>query len=395
MGTTGAVIAARRDATPWLVPTGVVIIVAGVGAGVFTQGPPSGAALPVTIGLLLLAAACWTAGLSGHVRDLRVVVPALTALGLCGAALDWPQSDGPGFVAGYMALAGLALRVPRLTALLAGLPIVAAIAVSDAHEAENPAGTVLAIAAGAGFLFVTSALAAVSREAHHRAEALLAQESAVREAREQTAALTERSRVARELHDVLAHCLSSLSLQLEATRLLASQTAADDRLVGQITRARQVACDGMLDAQRAVQALRGDEIPSLARLPELVAGTAAALGTPIGFVVTGTPRPVSPAVQLAAYRTVQEALTNAAKHAGHGASVRVLLTWAADSLDIKVTDSGGDGVGAGLASSGFGLTSMAERAALHGGKLTAGPCGDGFGVQLSLPLAAHEREVGA
>ena len=385
---TGAAVPARRDVTPWLVPVGVVIIVAGVGTGVFTEGPPSGVALPVTIGLLLVAAACWATGLSGHVHDLRVVVPALTALGLCGAALDWPQSDGPGFVAGYMALAGLALRVSRLPALLAGLPVVAAIAVADAHEAANPAGTVLAIAAGAGFLFVTSALAAVSQEAHHRAEALLAQESAVREAREQTAALAERARVARELHDVLAHCLSSLALQLEATRLLASQTAADDRLVRQITRARQVACDGMLDARRAVQALRGDEIPGLAKLPDLVADTAAALGMPIDFVVAGTPRPLSPAVQLAAYRTVQEALTNAAKHAGRGASVRVLLTWAAGSLDISVTDSGGDGVDAGLASSGLGLTSMAERAALHGGKLTAGPCGDGFSIHLSLPLAA-------
>jgi signal transduction histidine kinase len=388
---TGVAIAARRDATPRLVPIGVVIIVAGVGAGVFTEGPPPGAALPITIGLLFLAAACWATGLS--VRDLRVVVPALTGLGLCGAALDWPQSDGPGFVASYMALAGLALRVPRPTALLAGMPIVAAIAVSDAHEAENPAGTVLAIALGGGFLFVTSALAALSQEAHQRAEALLAQESAVREAREQTAALAERSRVARELHDVLAHCLSSLSLQLEATRLLASQTAADDRLVRQITCARQVACDGMLDAQRAVQALRGDEIPGLAKLPDLVTDTAAALSIPIDFVVAGGPRPVSPAVQLAAYRTVQEALTNAAKHAGHGARVRVLLTWADGSLDISVTDSGGDGVGAGLSSSGFGLTSMAERAALHGGQLTAGPCGDGFGVHLSLPLATRQRGV--
>jgi signal transduction histidine kinase len=391
----GVASAARGDVRPWLVPIGVVIIVVGVGAGVFTEGPPSGPALAITIGLLILAAACWAAGLWGHVRDLRVVVPALTGLGLCGAALDWPQSDGPGFVAGYMALAGLALRVPRLTALLAGMPIVAAIAVSDAHEAANPAGTVLAIALGGGLLFVTSALAALSQDAHQRAEVLLAHESAVREAREQTAALAERSRVARELHDVLAHCLSSLSLQLEATRLLAAETAADDRLVRQISCARQVACDGMLDAQRAVQALRGDEIPGLAELPGLVADTATALNMPIDFLVAGTPRPLSPAVQLAAYRTVQEALTNAVKHAGRGARVRVLLTWTAGSLDISITDTGGDGVGAGLASSGFGLTSMAERAALHGGQLTAGPAGDGFGVHLSLPLTARREEVSA
>ncbi len=373
---------------PWLVPIGVLIILLGVGAGVFAEGPPSGLGLAITVGLLVLAAICWATGLSRHIRDVRVVVPALIMLGICGAALDWPQSDGPGFVAGYMALAGLALRVSRTTALLAGAPIVASIAVSDAHEAPNPASTVLAVALGAGFLFVTSVLAAVSQDAHHRAEALLAQQSAIREAREQMAALAERARMTRELHDILAHCLSSLSLQLETARLLAADTAADARLAEQITQARQLACDGMLNAQRAVQALRGGAVPGLARLPELISDMAARLQMPIEFRTAGTPRPLDPEAQLAAYRTVQEALTNVAKHAGRGATVLVRLTWAADSLDVSIADRGGDGVSAGLASGGLGLASMAERAALHGGQLTAGASDDGFTVQLTLPLDA-------
>jgi signal transduction histidine kinase len=384
---------APRDVRPWMVRIGVVIIIVGVGAGVLSEGPPAGVRLWITIGLLILAAICWTTGLSGRFRDLRVVVPALVVLGLCGAALDWPESDGPGFVAGYMALAGLALRVPRVTALLAGVPIVAAIAASDAHAAENPATTVLAVALGCGFLFVTSALAALSQDAHHRAEVLLAQESAIREAREQMATLAERSRLARELHDVLAHSLSSLSLQLEAARLRARQTGADLMLLEQISCARQVACDGMVSAHRALQALRGDATPGLAGLPGLVSDTAAALHIPIDFRVQGKPQPLRPEAELTAYRTVQEALTNVAKHAGRGARVKVLLSWAADSLDISVADSGGDGVGAGLVSSGFGLTSMAERAALHGGQLSAGPSGDGFTVQLSVPLGTTPRLV--
>jgi signal transduction histidine kinase len=379
---------ARGDVRPWLVPIGILIIIVGVGAGVFVDGPTEGMELAITVGLLVLAAACWATGLSRHVRDLRVVVAALIVLGVCGAALDWPQSDGPGFVAGYMALAGLALRVSRTTALLAGVPIVASIAVSDAHEAENPASTVLAVALGAGFLFVTSVLAVLSQDAHRRAEALLVQESAIREVREQMAALAERARMTRELHDVLAHCLSSLSLQLETARLLAADTAADARLAEQITEARQVACDGMLNAQRALQALRGGEVPGLARLPELVSDTAAALRMPIDFRTAGTPRPLSPEVQLAAYRTVQEALTNVAKHAGRGARALVRLTWTTESLDVSIADHGGDGVGAGLVSGGLGLTSMAERAALHGGQLTAGASDDGFTVHLTLPLAA-------
>lgn len=384
-----------RDVRPWMVPIGVVLIIGGVGAGAFAEGPPAGPTLVFTIGLLVLAAACWAIGLSRRVRDLRVVIPALIVLGLCGAALDWPQSDGPGFLAGYMALAGLALRVPRGTALLSGVPIVVAIAASDAHEAENPASTVLAVTLGCGFLFVTSALTALSQDAHHRAEALLAQESAIREAREQMARLAERSRLARELHDVLAHSLSSLSLQLEGARLRARQTGADPTLLEQISYARQVACDGMISAQRALQALRGDrdEVPGLAGLPRLVSGTAAAVGIPINFRVEGKPRPLRAEAELTAYRTVQEALTNVAKHAGRGARAQVLLTWAPDSLDISVADSGGDGVGAGLVSSGFGLTSMAERAALHGGQLTAGPSANGFTVQLRLPLGPLPRMV--
>lgn len=374
-------------------PIGVLIIILGVGAGVFAEGSPGGVGLGITVGLLILAAACWATGLSRHVRDLRVVVPALILLGICGAALDWPQSDGPGFVAGYMALAGLALRVSRMTALLAGVPIVASIAVSDAHEAANPASAVLAVALGAGFLFVTSVLAALSQDAHHRAEALLAQESAIREAREQMAALAERAHMTRELHDILAHCLSSLSLQLESARLLAADTAADARLAEQITQARRVACDGMVNAQRALQALRGGEIPGLDRLPDLISDTAAMLRMPVDFQTAGTPRPLSPEVQLAAYRTVQEALTNVAKHAGQGAQVLVRLTWAADRLEVSVADRGGDGVGAGLVSGGLGLSSMAERAALHGGQLTAGASADGFTVHLTLPLAAAPQAV--
>jgi signal transduction histidine kinase len=84
---------------------------------------------------------------------------------------------------------------------------------------------------------------------------------------------------------------------------------------------------------------------------------------------------------------VQEALTNAAKHAGRRARASVRLTWEPDSLEVSVTDTGGDGVGAGLTSSGLGLTSMAERAAAHGGRLDFGRTGSGFRVRLRLPVS--------
>jgi len=381
---------ADYGARSWLVPVGIIVI-AGVGAGILADELAAGAALAVELALLGLAAACWAVGLSERICDLRVVVPALVGLGLCGAALDWPHSDGAGFVVGFMALTGLALRVPRVTALVAGAPVVAAVAISDSHESANPASAVLAVALGASFLFLTSALAALSRDAQHRAEATLAQEAAIREARDQMAVVAERSRLARELHDVLAHCLSGLSLQLERTRLLATATAADARVIDQIAGAQQLARDGMINARRALQALRGDEIPGLAGLPHLVSETASALRIPITLRIEGAPRPLAPEAGLTAYRAVQEALTNVAKHAGLGARVLVLLTWTPHGLSVSVADSGGDGVGAGLEPGGYGLTSMAERVALHGGQLEAGPSEDGFTVRLNLPLDPHPR----
>ena len=285
-----------------------------------------------------------------------------------------------------MALAGLALRVPRMIALLAAMPVVVAIAISDAHEAVNPASTVLTVAMAAAFLFVTSALAALSRDGQRRAETLLAQEATIREVREQMAAMAERSRLARELHDILAHCLSGLSVQLEGAQLRAAETAADALLANQIACARELARDGMLNARRAVRALRGDELPGPGQLPQLIVSTASALGVPVTVRVVGVPRSLAPEAALTAYRTVQEALTNVAKHAGRGARASIVLSWAAESLDISVADAGGDGTVAAGVPGGFGLAGMAERAALHGGHLAAGHSGDGFTVRLKLPL---------
>ena len=376
---------ATRRVRSWLVPVGAITIL-GVGTGMLLEDRPAGVALAASAAVLVLASACWAVGLSERVRDPRLMVPALVGLGLCGAGLDWPQSGGPGLVTGFMALAGLALRVPRRIALLAAVPVVLAIAVSDAHEAVNPASTVLTVAMGAALLFVTSALAALSRDGQQRAETLLAQEATIREVREQIATLAERSRLARELHDILAHCLSGLSVQLEGVQLRAAETAADATLTGQIAHARELARDGMFSARRAVRALRGDELPGAGQLPQLVSRTASVLRVPVTMRVDGVPRPLAPEAALTAYRTVQEALTNVAKHAGRGARASIVLAWAPESLDISVADAGGDRTAAPSAPGGLGLAGMAERAALHGGHLEAGHSGDGFTVRLRLPL---------
>ena len=382
--------AGSRETRSWLAPL-LLIAVVGVAGGILAGGLPAGDAGPATVGLLAAAAVLSVAGLSAWGSGLRVTVPALMGVGLCGAGLD-QLADGSGYVIGYMAVAGLALRTPPRVAVLAGSPVVAAIAVEEAIDSANPAATSLAVLSAFGFLFTISEFAVTSLGARHQAEALLAQEAAAGEARERAAVLDERSRLARDLHDVLAHSLSVLAVQLEAARLTAITTAAGGNLVGQITHAHKLTCVGVLNARRALAMLRDDEPPGPASLPGLVSDTAAALGIPITLEVDGAPCELEADGGLMLYRVVQEALANVAKHAGRGARVTVRLAWTDAGVEVSVVDSGGDGAGPGLPSGGFGLTSMAERAALKGGRLRAEHSDDGFAVRLWLPAARTAAE---
>ena len=382
--------ARSRETRSWLAPL-LMIAVVGVAGGILAGGLPPGDAGPAIVGLLAAAAVLSVAGLSAWGSGLRVTVPALMGVGLCGAGLDL-LADGSGYVIGYMAVAGLALRTPPRVAVLAGSPVVAAIAVEEAFDSANPAAPSLAVLSAFGFLFTISEFAATSLGARRQAEALLAQEAAAGEARERAAVLAERSRLARDLHDVLAHSLSVLAVQLEAARLTAITTAAGGDLVGQITHAHKLTCVGVLNARRALAMLRDDELPGPDSLPGLVSDTAAALGVPIALEVDGAPCALEADGGLMLYRVVQEALANVAKHAGRGARVTVRLAWADGGVEVSVVDSGGDGAGAGLPSGGFGLTSMAERAALNGGRLRAEHSGDGFAVRLWLPAGRAAAE---
>lgn len=373
----------------WLAPTAVVTII-GVGAGVLAEGFPAGAAGAATFAQLLVAAALSAVALSPRVRDLRLTVPALVGIGLCGAGLDL-QADGPGFIASYVSLMGLGLRTPRRIALLAGIPVVAAISFEETYQSANPASTVLAVVFGSGLLFVTAAFAAVSLDGRQQAEALLAQEAATSQARQRAAALAERYRLARDLHDVLAHNLSALAVQLEAARLTAIGLGAGATIVDQVGAARKLACIGMLESRRVLLLLREGETPDADSLPELVSETSALLGIPVVLQAHGTPCPLGPGAGVALYRVAQESLTNVAKHAGRGAEVIVRLAWAPDGVQMSVTDRGGDGIDSGLPSSGSGVSGMAERVALIGGRLETGPTGDGFSVHLWLPSCPQEQ----
>ncbi|MCD7053790.1 histidine kinase [Rhodococcus sp. BH2-1] len=211
-------------------------------------------------------------------------------------------------------------------------------------------------------------------------ELALARERAVLQ-HERADLLDERARLARELHDVLAHTLSALVVQLTAAKTVAEDSASTEaEVVTVVVRARRLATDGLNEARVAVRALRdeqvspGEEIAALAR----VAGAV--------LTLEGAPRQMAPAPGLALVRAAQESLTNARKHAP-GTRVEVLLSFDDDVTHLIVENQLVSGFSTMLSQSGgqFGLTGMRERLEQVGGELRAGPCADGWRVRAMVP----------
>jgi len=209
---------------------------------------------------------------------------------------------------------------------------------------------------------------------------------ASREAEARAAAEAERARLAREMHDVLAHSLSALALQLESTRLLAASEDVAPELTRAIDQAHQLAASGLQEARQAIATARGDERPGPDRIGALADSFGQQSGVPIALAVRGTPRPLPPDAQLAVFRTAQEALTNVRRHATAD-RVEIELSYLPRSTVLIVEDRAAPGTPppAPLADAGYGLTGMRERAELLGGELMAQPTQTGFRVELRIP----------
>ncbi|MGW2964175.1 sensor histidine kinase [Streptomyces sp. NPDC001220] len=217
-------------------------------------------------------------------------------------------------------------------------------------------------------------------EARGHAQRLLAQERAARAAEAESAALAERARIAREIHDVLAHSLSAQMVHLEAARLLIERGADREQILERVVAARGMASNGLAETRQALSALRGELTPLEEFLTEVVASADGAEVT-----VTGERRALPAEASQTVRRVAQEALTNVRKHA-HGAKVQVRLDYQEHEVTLNVRDSGGrpgDLTGAG---SGYGLLGMRERAELLGGSLEAGRDDEGFEVTLRVPV---------
>ncbi|WP_413318017.1 sensor histidine kinase [Agrococcus sp. 1P02AA] len=200
----------------------------------------------------------------------------------------------------------------------------------------------------------------------------------------------ERLRIARELHDVVAHHVSAMGVQAGAARRMLTVDA--DRAADALRHVEQSARDAIGELRALVVTLRSDDdgaaaTPDLELLPELVEQARAA-GQRISLAAVGEPRQVSPMVGLMAFRVVQEALTNARKHAGPVAQVDVRVRYLPDELEVEVADDG-HGAGTGEQGAGAGVLGMRERVAALGGSLEVGPRSrGGWLVRARVPALA-------
>jgi signal transduction histidine kinase len=208
-----------------------------------------------------------------------------------------------------------------------------------------------------------------------------------RELARREAVVDERARIARELHDAIAHHVSMMVVQAGAERRVLDDGAESTREV--LSTIERVGRSALTEMRRLVGMLRGDDgdelapQPSLAAVPALVDGLRDA-GFPVELRVDGERRELPVGIELSAYRVIQEGLTNALKHAGR-AHVRVHVRYGPGSLELEIADDG-TGSPAALPSGGHGLAGIQERVALYGGELETGPgSAGGFVLRVLLP----------
>jgi signal transduction histidine kinase len=240
-----------------------------------------------------------------------------------------------------------------------------------------------------------AAWAGIARRAHVEAQAHRAAQQVIVDTMLQHTAREERARMSRELHDVVAHHISMIAVQAETARLATPglPAAGAQRLaaIGDTARA------ALTEMRRLLGVLRDDAQigaadrlpqPGLGQLNKLLDDARDASGAQTRLIVRGRLSPVDPGVELAAYRIVQEALTNARRHAP-GAAVDVELRYAGHALLVRIRDNG-PGPPTAPASGGHGLRGMGERAAAVGGALHTAPApGGGFLIEATLPAQAE------
>jgi signal transduction histidine kinase len=372
----------------WAIPTNLVWV-ALVAWGTIAQIHP-GLTGRHLAAILLLAIACagwllWIASRISGRRSLRL--PSWTMMAVAGGALATLVPLALTFVGVAGLAAGMTWPLDRALLVVAAGPLAT---LASARGAGASWGIVLgSVAAALGGLTLGVARRQTQESAMQSARVEVSEAHAEAE-RARAELLEGRNHMARELHDILAHTLSALSLQLEALNaLIDAGPEPEPEVRSQLNALRRLVREGLDDARGAVRALREDLPPLQEQLAKLAGERAATLR------VRGDPRQLSPDVSLVLYRVAQEALTNAAKHAP-GATTEVDLAFEEAGVRVSVVNgpggpagpagAGGAG-GAPLAGTGggYGLQGIQERVRLVGGQVETGPADGGWRVQAEVP----------
>ncbi|GII75095.1 two-component sensor histidine kinase [Sphaerisporangium rufum] len=361
----------------WHYATGALVaayvlggMVVGMVETVLARGLPGGALSAV---LYLAGTACWLAALRGAGRtgDAALLAAATLAALVLNAVTPY---SGLGVLFVTVWTAPFRMRLWQAVVLAVG-GVIGHVLV--AHCTGLPSNATLGVAAGLGWsVFFAAGIAQIAETRR--------QAAAVARARSREAVLAERQRLAREIHDILAHALSAQILHLEGARLLLQGGGERERVLDRVNRASDMARAGLEEARRAVAALRGERVPLADELARLAEGFRTATGARCTVTVHGDPEALASEARLAVIRTAQEALTNVQKHAP-AAEVEIVLRCGAAGSELEVRDTGVPGTAAAAPGGGYGLTGMRERAELIGGSLAAGPDGPGFAVRLRVP----------
>jgi signal transduction histidine kinase len=310
--------------------------------------------------------------LPAGVRSARQNVTALVLWAVLAAALVASSRHGSGYLYAFYCAGHAGYRLPTRPAL------------AMAAACSGLTGGVLLLHIGVGYHNLPWLVGAATgfavfigmtsrSSAQALASALAAAASAERAARAEAneVVLAERGRVARDVHDVLAHSLAGINMQLElADALLDTGDVARAREATR--RAQSLVRESLTEAQRTVRALREDTLPLVATLQAILTST----GRPGGITVCGTVQEIDVRAAQTLVRIAQESLTNATKHAP-GAVVAVTVTYASDAVALEIVNDPVPGGAPNASGSGMGLVGMQERVALLGGALITGPIVDG------------------
>src|SRR5579884_1686427 len=346
------------------------------------QDKPGGAGEHLAVAVLMaVTAAGWLAWQSSRTLGEAgtVIWCGLFTVGVAGSALASLAPIALTFPA--VAALGAAIAFEATPALVVALASVGAVLIAGG-AAGDPAGFMVSgsLATVAGFTAGRTRRQYTERA--RQAEALLAERTRADAERDRATALAERNRIAREIHDVLAHSLGALAVQLDAADAVLEDSGDRDRARQLVRQARTLAVQGLTETRQAVHALRDEPVALVEQLTALAAQDGAALD------VTGEPHALDPAAGVALYRAAQEAITNARKHApGAPVSIRVEFAVGRTSLTVTNGPSSKEIGSPTLADTGGGyrLAGMRERVELLGGSLSAAPEGAGFAVRVAIP----------